>query len=122
MPSRPQGMQAASSDTEVQRDHMHSGSTDKDGRKREVRGLWEKKNGFLSFLVEGISSQCVTFPAPSAGAQPARAAVLPGDTEDFTVKKIRILGYVSVRYSLEAEKFMRAGRLDESRKRRIWKV
>lgn len=90
MPPRPQSLQAAASDTEVQHDHTHSGSTDEDGRKREVRGLWEK-NSFLSFLVEGISSQCVTFPAPSAGAQPARAAVFPGDREDFTVK-IRISG------------------------------
>lgn len=58
-----------------------------------------KKNGFLSFFTEGVSSQCVTFPAASAGGPPARAAVFPGDTEDFTVKKIGILGYVSVRCS-----------------------
>lgn len=54
----------------MQHHHTESDSTDKDGRKKEARGLWEK-NCFLSFLVESISSQCVTFPALSAGTRPA---------------------------------------------------
>lgn len=88
----PQGFQAASSDAELQHDHTHSGSTDMDGRKREVRGLWEK-NCFLSFLVERISSQCATFPALSAGPQLTGEAIFPGDRVlPFTVKKIRMEG------------------------------
>jgi hypothetical protein len=55
-----------------------------DERKKEVMAGGEKKM-YPLFLVESISSQCVTYPVLSVGTWPMGAAGVPGDRQYFSL-------------------------------------
>lgn len=76
----------------VQHDRTRSGSTDKDGRKREVRGLWESKPvsslSSLSVFPLTMSPFLLSLQTPSS-----TGAVFPGDRErqlPSPVKEMRV--------------------------------
>ena len=76
----------------VQHDRTRSGSADKDGRKTEVRGLWESKPvsslSSLSVLPLTVSPFLLSLQTPSS-----MRAVFPGDRErqlPSPVKEMRV--------------------------------
>lgn len=74
----------------AQHNHIHSGFTDRDGRKREVRGLWEK-TVFPLFLSWGYFLSVCHLSCSICRRPAAWEALFPGDREYFsTVKKMRI--------------------------------